>query len=327
MEAMKIVLIGAGQIGSRHLQGLAKLQIPCEISVYDPSEQALTTAQQRFYEVADGASTPRLLSSSKMDALPKIADMAVIATNSDTRLTAMRELLSRTRVRKILLEKFLFNSFADFEEAEKLLAKFAVEAWVNCPRRLFPQYRYVKDLMNRDESPLTMRVEGANWGLASNAVHFLDLFSFISGENHFDLDASGVDAIPVESKRKGFVELSGRIEGSSRSGRLAFSLESKRVGPLSVSLSFESSRGKIRVNETAGSFELLAVDSKDDLKEVFAMPRQSELSGKIAEAILTGSDCGLPSYCESAEIHKALLRLFTAHLAKYGTSSERIPIT
>ena len=46
----QIAIIGAGQLGSRHLQGLAKLQLPCQVHVVDPSPKSLEVARQRFAE-------------------------------------------------------------------------------------------------------------------------------------------------------------------------------------------------------------------------------------------------------------------------------------
>ncbi|WP_262055335.1 Gfo/Idh/MocA family oxidoreductase, partial [Legionella pneumophila] len=44
----KIVIIGAGQLGSRHLQSLNLLNQEIEIDVIDPSLESLETAKNRF---------------------------------------------------------------------------------------------------------------------------------------------------------------------------------------------------------------------------------------------------------------------------------------
>ena len=45
------LIIGAGQLGSRHLQGLLKSEIEQVIYVLDPSENSLTVSKQRAQEV------------------------------------------------------------------------------------------------------------------------------------------------------------------------------------------------------------------------------------------------------------------------------------
>ena len=47
----KIALIGAGQLGSRHLQGLAKSDLEISIEVVEPFEVSRNTAKQRFEEI------------------------------------------------------------------------------------------------------------------------------------------------------------------------------------------------------------------------------------------------------------------------------------
>ena len=42
-----ILLIGAGQLGSRHLQGLMKCPLPARIEVIEPSEKNRNTAIER----------------------------------------------------------------------------------------------------------------------------------------------------------------------------------------------------------------------------------------------------------------------------------------
>jgi saccharopine dehydrogenase-like NADP-dependent oxidoreductase len=47
---MNIVIIGAGHLGSRHLQALAHLEEQAFVQVIDPSEDSRTIAEKRFKE-------------------------------------------------------------------------------------------------------------------------------------------------------------------------------------------------------------------------------------------------------------------------------------
>ena len=47
----QLAVIGAGQLGSRHLQGLAKANLEAEIWVVDVSQESLNIAQSRYNEV------------------------------------------------------------------------------------------------------------------------------------------------------------------------------------------------------------------------------------------------------------------------------------
>jgi predicted dehydrogenase len=46
-----IVIIGAGQLGSRHLQALRLIDEPIRIQVVDPSHESLKVAEERFNQV------------------------------------------------------------------------------------------------------------------------------------------------------------------------------------------------------------------------------------------------------------------------------------
>ena len=44
----KVAIIGAGQLGSRHLQGLKVAASPLEITVMDSNEDSLKVAKERY---------------------------------------------------------------------------------------------------------------------------------------------------------------------------------------------------------------------------------------------------------------------------------------
>ncbi len=51
--AHTVLISGAGQLGSRYLQGLAKCRLPLRIVVQDNSRDSLERAQLRWNEVLD----------------------------------------------------------------------------------------------------------------------------------------------------------------------------------------------------------------------------------------------------------------------------------
>ena len=80
----KILISGAGQIGSRHLQGLMKLNFPSKIYVVDPSIKSLALSESRLKEVKNIAPFIDVSFFSELPKLGKI-DLAIIATTSDIR--------------------------------------------------------------------------------------------------------------------------------------------------------------------------------------------------------------------------------------------------
>ncbi|SVD11401.1 uncharacterized protein METZ01_LOCUS364255, partial [marine metagenome] len=106
----RIAIIGAGQLGSRHLQGLTKIKQDIHITAIDPNPSALEIARQRFVEMPEN---PLIQSVAYLDSLEEFdeaAELAIIASNADQRRNIIEELVSNSRVKYLILEKVVFQS-------------------------------------------------------------------------------------------------------------------------------------------------------------------------------------------------------------------------
>jgi predicted dehydrogenase len=142
MNAISVVaIIGAGQLGSRHLQSLSKTDYL--LYVVDPSEESLKLAKERFDEVADEfrGSISYL---NRIDDLPAEIDVCIVATNSKVRAQVTESLLLHSRIRFLILEKVLFPVLKEYDHIQQLLKNSSTKAWVNCPRRMFPIFNHIK---------------------------------------------------------------------------------------------------------------------------------------------------------------------------------------
>ena len=107
---VKIVIIGSGQLGSRHLQALSLLDRPALIFVVDPNEDSLKLAEKRFLEISNaGNRIVDVKYCSSIDKIPNHIDLAIISTNSDIRRAIIENLLNCCRVNYLILEKVLFR--------------------------------------------------------------------------------------------------------------------------------------------------------------------------------------------------------------------------
>ena len=119
----RIAIIGAGQLGSRHLQGLTKIKQVIQITMIDSNPSALEIARQRFIEMPEN---PLIQSVAYLDSLEEFdepVELAIIATNADQRRNVIEELVSNSRVKYLILEKVVFQSVADFKVVMSLLKK------------------------------------------------------------------------------------------------------------------------------------------------------------------------------------------------------------
>ena len=73
-------IIGAGQIGSRHLQALCHFEEPLRVDLVDPSDESLQTALDRYQEVvSSGKKNIELYCHHSLDTLPDTLDIVIIA--------------------------------------------------------------------------------------------------------------------------------------------------------------------------------------------------------------------------------------------------------
>src|SRR5690606_4328307 len=129
-----IMIIGAGNLGSRHLQGLKSTPADTLIYIIDPAESSLALSLERWKEL-----TPPQEARFFKKIPPGIdkIDLAIIACSADVRAQVTQELLQTVRTNAILFEKVLFQNLDDYDSIQSLLQKENVAAWVNCPRRLW----------------------------------------------------------------------------------------------------------------------------------------------------------------------------------------------
>ena len=212
-----IAIIGAGQIGSRHLQALKRIDRNVAISVIDKNAQSLKLSQERFEEVGFNVHIQKVSYSEKLNSLDHDVDIAIVATNADVRRRVVEQLLQHAQVRFLILEKVVFQSNADFEVIIDLLNAKKIKTWVNCPRRMYPFYQEMKKRFYADEH-IVFNLFGGGWGLACNSIHFLDLFSYITGNNRILLNGSGLDRSIQQHKRQGFKEFTGILRGTTDNG-------------------------------------------------------------------------------------------------------------
>lgn len=231
-----------------------------------------------------------------MSDLSERIDVAIIATNSDTRLAVLQELVRTKRVSALILEKVVFPTLAEFDAAITL----GIPAWVNCFRRAVPLYQSLrKRLAGRSWS---LVVEGGEWGLGCNAVHYVDLCAFLAASETFASDGR-LDSEILASKRKGFVEFTGRIFGSC--GKCGFELIAH-----------------------AGSTQPATVSIDGHAIDEAALPLQSALTHLLVEEILATGTSSLPTLEQARAMHAPLLGLFLRHLEQVtGTRLARCPIT
>jgi hypothetical protein len=314
-----ILISGAGQLGSRYLQGLAKCRMPLKIYVQDIYKESLDRASQRWNEVVGPETYHEVSFHTSFESLPGHVDIAIVATTADVRPRVVGEIASVAGVRYWVLEKVLAQSESGLDEIISHMGG-SHGAWVNTARRMMPLHQQIKAQLDFNQ-PITLKVEGGLWGLACNSVHFLDLLAWWTGEN---LDYVCTDQLNLnwfESKRHGFWEVLGTLEARYSGGSRA--LISSREE--SITMSLEASYGQLswHINEAEG----LAKRS-DGIEIQGRITHQSERSAGLVEDILDSGSCCLPTLQESVALHRVFIRCMLEHWQRSGNPSATfVPIT
>lgn len=295
----KIALVGAGQLGSRYLQGIVMSNLDTVIYIVDPSTDSFRICHDRILEVNPTYDVSAISNLRSIDELPSKLDLVIVATTANVRWNVISDLFKLDReVDYAILEKVLFQTEVEYSQCEALLSSNNVKAWVNCPRRLMPIYCHLKNILKGKLREVI--ITGGEWGLFSNTIHFIDIISFISGYDEVSLDVYDIlNPSKSISKRPDFYETSGSIKGFC--GDVKFNFSSELDAGASHIIQLEADNLLIKIDEISGEISFI----KDGITKIegFDMPFQSILSRTLIESILINGDCELTPLHVSAKLH------------------------
>lgn len=317
----KVIILGSGHIGARHLQGLACSKHPVRITVVNRGEPALKRAASYYREVMPSRTTAEFLLT-----VPRGEnyDLAIVACSSEGRLSALETFLARSSTRNMILEKFLFSNENEYDIAGELFEKYDVRAWVNCPRRMIPEYESIRDMI---AGPIEVSVTGGMWGLCCNSIHIVDLAAWLTGNSRFSFDPAMLDADVISSKRAGYIEFSGTLHGRGGDGsRLTLTAHNGFSPPMLIQIASTDLRV---LSDEYNQTLMVGRESSNWKMDARPLPPilQSKLSNILLEELVEGKGCRLTPYAESRTLHLSLLAAFRKHYAGIRGSDSGFAVT
>ena len=314
-----LLLVGAGHIGSRHLQGLAKAKLNLEIYVVEPSWVASSVARSRWNESKhNGSHTIHWLDSIPSDL--NTVDVCIVSTSAKGRADLISRLASKTNVRYWIIEKVLAQGSSEIELICDALGKSA-GAWVNTPRRTMRLHKAFRSEV-LGTGPLGVLYGGGLWGLACNGIHLIDLIAWWSGKSLLSIDTGNLNRNWYESKRHRYFETTGELVAHF-SGGTSLRLISKK-GPQEQGIRVTLSDGIV------WEIDEIACVARSSLGRKLTNERefQSQLTGKIVNQILQQGQCDLPSLVESSAMHAIFLDAMVTHWnLSQNRNDDLVPIT
>lgn len=290
------------------MQSFALCKQPIKLIIIEPSRAAIDICKLRWLEVNQKSSNEMVEISFQRDysGLSEKITLAIIATNSSQRYSALKKLLKSCKCSYIILEKFLFTVEEEYEMARSLIKNAGCKVYVNCMKRLYDCYSWTFERLSMEKGILNMKVIGNNWGMSTSSIHFVDLFCYLSNDAVKSCEFSLPDSVCIiESKRPGYIEFIGHLEVESMKGN-KLKIESNEGIEDGIFIYIEKGNIDMEISEMSDTINV-KIPPKLIEKE-FNYPFQSQLTLKCFEKIMSERNCSLPLYEEAANSHLMFLR-------------------
>ena len=297
MQSKRILIIGLGKIGLNHLKGFEKYKNKVEIYVFDKKKINKKNIRNKT----------KILKSLKDNST---YDLVIISTNSSERFGLFLELVKFNKVKNIIFEKFVFFKKDQFIKTIQILNRKKIYAWVNCIRREILIFKKLKEKLKEG---FNINYTFKNWGLGCNAIHFLDLFCFLSDSNKIKVIEKNLDTKIFNSKRKGYMEFKGllkfkignsylTIQDNNKFTNKTFQIISKKK-----IFSFNKNENLLTEKDILSGYRKIYKCEK---------PIVSLISSKVIKKILNNEKILLPTLKESFVHHNILIDILSNHLKK-----------
>ena len=321
----KIILIGCGNIGSRHLQAIAKLPYGIKVDIVEPNDDAQTLGKSRLNEISFNKTDHEFHWYKSINELTSPGDITIVTTHSVGRVDLIIELMGKGN-KRFLIEKMVCQSVNEYNHLLDEIKNHDGKGWVNITPRCFESYHKIKDLLPKEKIvDFSVKTNSKN-GLGTNAIHYIDLFSWLIEDNKITLDGKSLSNELLDNKRgSNLKEFSGIITGTANSGSsLTISFLPELHDEIIVEITTDSM--KFTIDETNGKITTLGITNNDSLD--FTYEHVSYTSTQIIDNILKDDNCQLPTLNYSLNVHSELFRIFNAHITKISKEKvELCPIT
>ena len=315
-----IVIVGCGNIGSRHIQALSKLTFNITLHLVEPSLESRNLTKSRLEEISLDNIDDLIWHNSVEESIPQ-SDLVIIATQSIGRADLIKNLLEKGHSR-FLIEKIVCQSTEEYTTLDSKFQEFGAKGWINTNRRYMKPYRQLKDSIKNES--FYMYVLAGNVGLGSNAYHFIDLFSWFSNDENVSINGDLDKKILFSKRGNNLLEFSGKLTCKNKKSSLMISFLSSIDTP--VILGFVNNENHIIINETEK--KIIPIHGNLSLSDDFEMANVSNSTTQIVNSILTQDKCDLPKLKFASNAHKELFDIFNNHiLLCTGNKNKICPIS
>ncbi len=294
---MNVLVVGFGNMGCRHVQSFLQ-NLEYNIYVVEPDIDVFKINLERI-----GGNEDRVTRIPLDECREDFFDFAVIATSANVRFDLLKTLIG-LGIKRILLEKVVFQSISQFDEALKLILENNVKVHCNFLNRYSKSYRKIKEEIS-DGSKINFTVTGGQWGFACNALHYIDLFKYLTDCNVSLVKSNLVKSDEPNSRGHNFVEVYGQqVWETDRGDKLFISSDVANT-------TGRGTEGQISIKELIhiideNTFKYFVVGGEEKLEiRDFDTPMASKLTQKLFQEMILDV-IQLPDVSETMHYHVQL---------------------
>jgi hypothetical protein len=290
---MNILIIGIGNIGRAHLNGILKIKKNFNIYLYDKKKINFNFEDDRIKIIKQIPKNKNFL-------------LVIISTDNRYRLKIIKNLISnKNTINYLLLEKYIFkdlNEFHDFEK--KYLKQIFKGCYINCWGKILFDSLGLKSINKIKEIEISINKSS----YLTSFIHFLqivDNIKKISFKEKYNLKINKI----FNSKRKGFKEVDAIFNLYKK--KFTFTYGAKNIDySFIINFKFADRFIKIILKD---DFKL-SIHNKGKISRI-RFPLSSETTKDFLLSIINNKKISLPKYKEISKLNRFIIKIFQKKLS------------
>lgn len=253
---MKTAIIGAGQMGRRHIEAVRRLGHDL-VGICDSSQESLALAGREMNVPVE------LHFRDASEMLDHARPTCVIVSTTAPSHCKFTCLAAESGVRYILVEKPMAVSLAECDKMIETCARHGSRLAVNHPTRFMPRSAAPKSLVSMPEfgGLCSVTVVAGNVGMAMNGTHFVEMFRFMTEENPVEVTAWFSPEKVSNPRGEQYEDRAGSFRVTTPSGkRLYVEIGADQGHGLQVI--YAGRFGRLTVDDLAGTMSLVVRESQ-----------------------------------------------------------------
>ena len=314
-----VAVIGCGNLGQRHIQGLGVSKSDIKVHIFDNSQESIKTCGKFIKDIANEIGNLETKFYATTESLGKATscfDLVIISTTANDRPTHLNSLCKSINSKAWLLEKPICQSPDELDELIDLTKEMNI--WINHPWRFMSMHHDLKNNYLKDQE-INITFSGPNIGIGCNISHFIDLVNFFTDEIPKFVDTSGLSNQWHNSKRNGFKEIDGTLICKFSKGSKMRVVSDSNLKNLIISATSLKTGKNFFIDDTK------SIITFDEEFIQFNKLLQSQLSRKVFDQINKYGYSDLTKFSVAAKCYRLIIDTFLKHWqSTSGQKSDKI---